>query len=132
MRVFWNSSPGNFSPKFIFSSFNMKLCILGNSKVLILNMAIVFFIKFWRFWSETQFFLFLHETLQFDEFGDADFKYDNSYLKLLPKNTQICHFSLKYNKNFCFCPKICIFKTFKSVDFKYDHRIFKFLPKNPN
>ena len=36
--------------------------------------------------------LYLHETLYFDKAENADFKYDNSFSKVLPKNTQIRYF----------------------------------------
>ena len=44
------------------------------------------------FWSQTESFLILHQTLQQDNFKDAHFKYDNSIFKFQPKNTQITHF----------------------------------------
>ena len=60
-------------------------------RALISNMTIFFFktlpkntqIKY--FWSQILGFLVLHETFHFDKLGSVDFKYDNSFLKLLPK-----------------------------------------------
>ena len=37
-------------------------------------------------------FVFCRKVLQLDKFDGADFNYDNSFLKLSPKSTQISHF----------------------------------------
>ena len=41
-----------------------------------------------------QAFLFFLKILQIDKFDGADFKCDNSFLELEPKNNQIKHFSI--------------------------------------
>ena len=69
----------------------MNVFTLTNSRVLISNMTIVFFkilpknTKMMFFWSQISSFLVLHETLHFDKHMSADIKYNNSFLKLLPK-----------------------------------------------
>ena len=45
-----------------------------------------------HFLSQILDFLLLHKNLRLDKFGSFDFKYDNSFLKFQPKNTQIRHF----------------------------------------
>ena len=38
------------------------------------------------FWSKISSILVLNETLHFDKYESADFKYDNSFLKLQPES----------------------------------------------
>ena len=60
----------------------------------------------------------------FDKFQGADFKHDNSFLKLYSKNTQLRFF-------FVFLQNLQLDK-FKGADFKYDNSFFKnFSPKIP-
>ena len=99
-----------------------------NTQVWISNMTIVFS-KFSPKVSQKTFlepslkFSVLYETLKFHKFQSDDFKHDNGLLKLLPNNTQVRHYSLKY-KDITFLIKNSHFK-------KYDHMIFKFLPEKP-
>ena len=109
-----------------------KLCNSTNSKVLISNLKKIFF-KFWpkskvflskskikHFWSQVESSFVLNETLQFHKFEGADFKYDNSFLKIAARkytNKTILISNLKF---FCFC------ETFKSADFKYVNSFFFF------
>ena len=57
-------------------------------------------------------FLVLRETLQFEKYECADFKYDDSFSKLQPINTQIKHFCPKF-EIFLFCTKLCILTNSK-------------------
>ena len=99
-----------------------------NTQVWISNMTIVFS-KFSPKVSQKTFlepslkFSVLYETLKFHKFQSDDFKHDNGLLKLLPNNTQVRHYSLKY-QDITFLIKNSHFK-------KYDHMIFKFLPEKP-
>ena len=88
-----------------FSNFSLKmskikyfwsqLCNKTNSKALISNKTIVFsnfyskIPKIRCFWSQNWGFLCLHGTLQLDKFQGADFKYENSFFKLLPKTQAV-------------------------------------------
>lgn len=84
--------------KFNFFWFYMKLFILTNSRVLFLNMAIVYKIAL----QSTQIvhvspkfkeFLFnSHKTLHFKKFEGVNFKYKNCFFKIRLENTQIRHF----------------------------------------
>ena len=57
-----------------------------------------------------------------DKFESADFKYDNSFFKILAK---------KYpNKAFLFFPEILQLDKFEVADFKYDSIVFKYQSKN--
>ena len=52
------------------------------------------------------FFLVLHEALHIDKSESADFKYDNSFGKLLTKGKFGPNF-----KDFQFCTKLCILEN---------------------
>ena len=84
------------------------------------------------FSSQTYGFLFLYETFctkHSDKFGSADFKYDNNFLKLQPKITQIRNFSSQIWSFFCL-NKCLHFDIFEGFDFKYDNKFSKLYPKN--
>ena len=55
------------------------------------------------FWFQIWGFLFLHQTLQSGKFQGADFKYDNSFSKIVPKHPNKV-FAPKF-KSFYFCRK---------------------------
>ena len=63
--------------------------------------------------------------LMFDKFEGADFKHGNSFLKLLPRNTQIRNFLSKF-RHFFF-RKILQLDKSEGADFKYDNSFFKIL-----
>ena len=56
-----------------------------------------------HFWSQIWVFLFPRKILKLGKIEGPDFKFDNSFLKFLPKNTQIKHF---------FVPNLAIFFFF--------------------
>ena len=69
------------------------------------------------------------KILQFLKFEAANFKYENSYLKFYPINTQIRHiWSQIYALLFSF--KVLQFDKFESADFKYENSYLKFYQKN--
>ena len=57
--------------------------------MVISNITIVFKIAAQKYSHKA---LLFQKTLHFDKFKSSDFKYDNSFLKLEPKNTQEIHF----------------------------------------
>ena len=77
--------------------------------------------------------MFVPKALQLDKFEGGDLKFDNSFLKFLPKNTQIRRFFLKL-RHFCFFKKFCNL-TNLTVLFQIWQRFFKILaqkyPNNP-
>ena len=84
--VFSNSdlklSKDIFGPKFKDFLFRL-LSNFTNWKVLVSNTTILFEncslkIRIYQFWSETWIFFALHETLHFEKFEGADFKYENN------------------------------------------------------
>ena len=83
------------------------------------------------FGTKFKVFFVLNEPSQFHILHSDDFKYDNNFSKLLPKNTQIRYFSTKY-KEFLFLLENFYFEKFEGIDSKYDHRFFKFQPKKSN
>ena len=82
---------------------------------------------------------FFRETLQIDKFEGTDFKYDNSFFKILAqkypvkvflvKNTQKQHFWSQI-QTFLFLHKILQLDKFENVGFKYDNSSLKFQPEN--
>ena len=69
-------------------------------------------------------FFFSHEILQLDKFEGADFKYNNTFLKIVPENaqlrdiwSQILAFSLFH--------KILQLEKFNCPDFKHDNSFLK-------
>ena len=116
---------GILVPNLNFLGFTWIFFTLMNSRVLISNMKIVFFKIMFKdtpmryFWSQISSFLVLHETLHFDKFESANFKYGNSFLKLLPRhlNKAILVSSLKifnFARNFAFCKIRSCFKCDKN------------------
>ena len=110
--------------------FCKKFYILTSSRVLIINMTIVFFkfqsdntqIKHFCFLIEG--FLFLQEFFKFDEFESVDIKYDNSFSKLHFKNT-------KFPNLKCFVlHETLSFDKFEGADFKYGNIFSKLLSNN--
>ena len=110
---------------FILCPFDMKLCILTNSKMLISNMTVVFF-KFWRkstiikhFWSQTQnYFCF---TLNF-----TYWQIRGCWFKIWQKFYQIP--VQKYPNREILVPNLLFYLTwnFEDADFKNDSSFFKF------
>ena len=74
-------------------------------------------------------FIFFCEVLQLDKFEGADFKYDNSFSKFNPKNTQIRYFRYQISA-FSFFHEMLQLDKFEGADFKYDNSSLKFEPKN--
>ena len=66
---------------------------------------------------KVRYFLFFRQILQLDKFEGADFKYDNSFLKLLLKNTQIRHFGPKFRYVLLFA-KFCDQTNLRVLIFK--------------
>ena len=87
-----------------------------------------------NFWYQVQTFLFFRKILQLDKFEGTDYRYDNSFLKLQPKNSQIMRQKVKNTQLKHFWSKIQKFffrdilelDKFQGADFKYDKIIFKF------
>ena len=74
--------------------------------------------------------------MQLDKFVRADFKYENSFLKFKPKNTQIKYFGwerIRFFFLFFFFCKILKLEKFECADLKYDNSFFKIQSKKyPN
>ena len=103
-----NTQTRHFGPKFRHFCFSAKFCSETNSMILISNMTILFskaspkIPKSDIFGPKFRHFDFFSEILQLDYFESADFKYGNSFSKIiaqkylikafLVKNTQISHF----------------------------------------
>ena len=112
--------------------FFTKFCNQTNSRVLISNMRILF-LKLMPKNTKIRLFgqnypnlgIFFRKNLQFDKFDGVDFKYGNSFLKILAQ---------KYPHKAFLVPNLGIFNfpdtRFEVAGFKYDHFIFKFHPKN--
>ena len=75
--------------------------------------------------------------MQIDKFKGADFKYDNSFLKILAQNypnktflvPNLAIFIISRN----FAHKILQFDQYEGADFKFNNRLFKILAqKYPN
>ena len=64
------------------------------------------------------------------KFDGADYKYDNSFLKMEPKNIQIRHFWSQI-KIFMFFRKILQVDKFKNADFKFDNSFWNSSSKIP-
>ena len=64
--------------------------------------------------------------LMFDKFEGADFKYDKSFQKFQPKNTQINHLGPKLKDLYFHCN----FVTYRFVGADSDNSTFQFQPKN--
>ena len=84
------------------------------------------FVSFRIFFQE---FLFLHQNLQEDKFGDADLQYGNSIFKFLLKNMQIRHF---WSKTYRF---LFLHQTFQEDktdgrDSKHGNSISEFQARN--
>ena len=73
--------------------------------------------------------MFFYGNFELDKFEIADFKYDNSYLKFYPKNTQIGHFWCQIQE-ISFLHEILQLNKFEGADFKHDNIAFKFQSKN--
>ena len=67
--------------------------------------------------------MFFRKILQIDNFEDADFKYDNSFLKFLPKKYPNQAFLVPNSGIFVFVSEILQTDKFEGVGFKYDNRI---------
>ena len=85
--VYMYPSNKYYGPKLsVCFGFKRMFFTLTNLESLVSNMTIVLFRTLLKntqityFWSQV-----LHDTLRFDKFESADFKYDNNFLKLLPK-----------------------------------------------
>ena len=68
----------------------------------------------------------MSQKLNFDKFEGADFKFNNSFLKFQPKNTQRRHFWSLGFFIFKFALKISQLDQLGGVDLKYCNIIFKF------
>ena len=68
----------------------------------------------------------MRKRLIFDKFEGADFKYDNSFLKFQPKNTQIRHFWSQIQA-FSLFHDILQLDKLKGADFKSHNSFFKIL-----
>ena len=81
-----------FSSQTDFFSFNIKLCISTNFKLLISNMTIAFSSNSGLKYQNKAFFVpnsigfGFHETLQLDKIEGADFKYDDSLFQIPVQN----------------------------------------------
>ena len=139
---FSKSSPkipesGILGTKFKHFRFFVKFYKDKNLRVLISNMIIVRFSNSCQkipkqgiFNPKIRHFWFFEKIWLLDKLEGADFKYDNIFLKLQPKNTQIRDF-LYQTQAFLFFREILQIDKFEGVDFKYGNRFFlKFLPKN--
>ena len=62
-------------------------------------------------------FVFSQIFFQLDIIEGADFKHDNIFLKLLPKNTEVRHFQSQFQVFLLFC-KISQLEKFERADFK--------------
>ena len=83
-----NSQMRLFGPKFKHFCFFTNICNQANLKVLISNMTIMFSIPTQKypnqaFWSKFRNIGFFREIWQKDKFEGADFKYHNSFIKVL-------------------------------------------------
>ena len=134
---------GIFGPKFKDFYFYTEFCNKDNSRTLISSMSILFsnfspkILKFDVFGQRHQNkafsalnleILFLRKILQLDKFEGANFRYENSFLKFQPENTQIRHFWSKMQAFSLFHEILQLGKS-EGADSKYDNIIFKFQPK---
>ena len=78
-----------------------------------------------HFWSQIWVFLFSRKILKLDKIEGPDLKFDNSFLKFLPQNTQIRYFFSPKFSHFSFFHKMLQLDKFEGTDFKYDNIIFK-------
>ena len=84
-----------------------------NSRVLISNTEIVFFrfqtskSQIRHFWSQIQTYFVFCKTWQIDRFEAVDFKYDNSFLKILPPKYPNKGFLVPYLDIFVLFKKFC-------------------------
>lgn len=79
-------------------------------------------------WSQIYRFWFLRVILHFDKFQGANFKYENSSLKLVPKSRKIRQF-VSQIWNFVL-QKFCRLHKFKRTDFKYVNSFLRFWSNN--
>ena len=82
-----------------------------------------------HFWSQIKTFVFFCERLLLNKFEGADFKYDNSFLKILAQKSPNKAFSVP-NLGILLFHEILQLDKFEDDDFEYDNNLFKFEPKN--
>ena len=75
------------------------------------------------------FFLF-QEVLQLDKFEEADFKYDDSFFKILAQKCPNKTFLVPHWVNFSFSQIFAKLDKFDGADFKYENSFLKFYYKN--
>ena len=73
--------------------------------------------------------MFFRQTLQLDKFEGADFKYDNSFFKILAQKYPHETFLVLILGILIISRNLQLDK-FEGADLKYKNVIFKFLPKN--
>ena len=72
---------------------------------------------------------FFREYLEIDKIEGGDFKYSNTFMKILAQKYQKKTFLVPNLDNIVFI-EILLLDKFNGCDSKYDNSFFKFLPKN--